>query len=803
MSAKTGEAGRTVAIVGNPNSGKTTVFNGLTGGRQRIGNWPGVTVERKEGSFTPKGLENVLVEPFAVDADHTSGSVTTSVIEQTQGTRERSPIRVVDLPGIYSISAGSEDEAVARNYLLSGEPELVVNVVDASNIQRNMFLTLQLLELKVPVLVVLNMMDVAKENGISIDIEHLSEHLGCPVISAVGTRAGDMERVKEAVAEAAEKGTVSEIRITYPDPIENAISELKPFTANLSALLGADTRWTALTLLDEDPWVRRRFLETSNMDAASLDARIAEVREALGDDIDVALADAKYGFIHGLSRHVTREHLTRESLTDRVDRIVLNRVLALPIFLGVMYAVFWFTMYVGGAFIDFFDVLFGTLVVEGTGAALSAVGAPGWVIAVLAGGVGSGIQTVATFIPILFAMFAALAVLEDSGYMARAAYVMDRFMRSIGLPGKSFVPMMVGFGCTVPAIMATRTLDSRRDRFMTAFMSPFMSCGARLPVYALFAAAFFASNAGAIVFSLYVAGIAVAIGTGFLLKHTLFRGTVSHFIMELPPYHAPRLRFVAAQAWHRLFSFVRRAGVTITLIVTVLAVMNSFGTDGSVGNEDEADSILSTVGRGITPVFTPMGIEQDNWEGTVGLFTGIFAKEAIVGTLSSLYGQAQAEEPGAGGVDIVGGTIAAFETIPEAFAGAGEAITDPLGTGVVDDDAEEVGGAVGADATVFSRLRAQFSLEAAYAYLLFVLLYFPCVAALSAAIREMGAGLGWLLAAYTTIVAWSLATLYYQFSTGPQIEFVAVAFGLLAATAVALRVLGSTVYKPSVIEGGS
>ncbi|MGM0675120.1 MAG: ferrous iron transport protein B, partial [Spirochaetota bacterium] len=628
-------------------------------------------------------------------------------------------------------------------------------------------------------------------------------HLQCPVVSVVGTRAADIERVKDAVGKAAERSRVPDIRIAYPEPIENAISELAPYTANLSALLGADTRWTALALLDDDPWVRRRFLETSKMDAAALDARISHVREALGDDIDVALADAKYGFIHGLSRHVTKEHLTRESFTERVDRVVLNRVLALPIFLGVMYAVFWFTMYVGGAFIDFFDVLFGTLVVDGSGAALSAVGAPNWLIAVLAGGVGSGIQTVATFIPILFAMFAALAVLEDSGYMARAAYVMDRFMRSIGLPGKSFVPMMVGFGCTVPAIMATRTLESRRDRFMTAFMSPFMSCGARLPVYALFAAAFFASNSGAVVFSLYVVGIAVAIGTGFLLKHTLFRGSVSHFIMELPPYHAPRLRFVMAQAWHRLSSFIRRAGVTITLIVTVLAVMNSIGTDGSVGNEDEADSILSTVGRGITPVFAPMGVQEDNWAGTVGLFTGIFAKEAIVGTLSSLYGQAEAEQPGEEGFNLAGGVVAAFETIPEAFAGAGEAVTDPLGTGVVDDDAEEVGGAVGADASVFSRLRAQFSPEAAYAYLLFVLLYFPCVAALSAAIREMGAGLGWLLAAYTTVVAWSLATLFYQFSTGPQFGFVAVALGLLVAIAVAFRVLGSTVFKSSVMESRS
>jgi ferrous iron transport protein B len=786
----------TVAIVGNPNSGKTTIFNGLTGGRQRIGNWPGVTVERKEGSFTPKGLDHLLVEPFGTEASHTTGATTTATIEET------STIRVVDLPGIYSLSASSEDEAIARDYLLSGEPDLVIDIVDASNIQRNMFLTLQLIEMGVPVVVVLNMMDVAEENGISIDVEHLSEHLQCPVIPTIGTRAGDVAKVKAELTRLAGTVSPSEVSITYPEAIEWGIEQLAPRVENLAALTGANPRWAALSVLDGDPWMRRRFLETSGMEEAALDEVVATVTERLGDDIDVALADAKYGFIHGLSRHVTREQLTRQSLTERVDRVVLNRILALPIFFGVMYLVFWFTMYIGGAFIDFFDILFGTIFVDGFGAGLAAVGSPPWLVALLAGGIGSGLQTVATFVPILFAMFLALAVLEDSGYMARAAYVMDRFMRSIGLPGKSFVPMMVGFGCTVPAIMATRTLDTRRDRFMTAFMSPFMSCGARLPVYALFAAAFFAGAAGTVVFSLYVIGIVVAIATGFLLKHTLFRGEVSHFVMELPPYHAPRVRFVMSQAWHRLKSFVKRAGVTITLIVTVLAFMNSMGTDGSIGNEDAQSSVLSSVGRAVTPVFTPMGVEEDNWAGTVGLFTGLFAKEAVVGTLNSLYGQAEAEA-GEGGVDFAGGIIEAFRSIPAALAGAGAGLGDPLGTGMVSDDPEAIGEELGTGATMFERLRAQFSPQAAYAYLLFVLLYFPCVAALAAAIREMGKGLGWLLAAYTTVVAWSGATLYYQFATGPQLGAVVIAVGLLVAFAAGLWILGRTVFRPAVIERGA
>ena len=798
----------TVAIVGNPNSGKTTIFNGLTGGRQRIGNWPGVTVERKEGSFTPKGLSGLMVEPFATGASHTTGATSTATLEESstadesKAVGESSPIRVVDLPGIYSLSASSEDEAIARDYLLSGEPDLVIDVVDASNIQRNLFLTLQLIEMRIPVLVVLNMMDAAEENGISVDVEHLSEHLQCPVVSAVGTRQSDISRVKAAVARFVGSAKASDVEISYPEAIEAGIAELGRRVETLSALIGATPRWTALSVLDGDPWIRRRFLETSGMTDAELDELVGGVQERLGDDIDVALADAKYGFIHGLSRHVTREQLTRESLTERVDRVVLNRILALPIFLGVMYLVFWFTMYVGGGFIDFFDILFGTVFVDGFGAGLAALGSPPWLVALLAGGVGSGLQTVATFVPILFAMFAALAILEDSGYMARAAYVMDRMMRWIGLPGKSFVPMMVGFGCTVPAIMATRTLQTRRDRFMTAFMSPFMSCGARLPVYALFAAAFFAGRAGAIVFSLYVIGIVVAIATGFLLKYTLFRGEVSHFVMELPPYHAPRLRFVLSQAWHRLSSFVKRAGVTITLIVTVLAFMNSMGTDGTIGNEDAESSVLSSVGRAITPVFTPMGIEEDNWAGTVGLFTGLFAKEAVVGTLNSLYGQAGAEA-GSEGVDFMGGITEAVGSIPAAFAGAGAGLADPLGTGMVSDDPDALGEELGTDATMFDRLRSQFSPQAAYAYLLFVLLYFPCVAALAAAIREMGHGLGWLLAVYTTVVAWSGATLYYQFATGPQMGAVGVAVGLLVALGAVFWILGRTTFKPAVIETSS
>lgn len=803
----------TIALAGNPNSGKTTVFNGLTGSRQRIGNWPGVTVERKEGVLSGESIERFLAEPFVPSSEHPGARFDARVTETAlrenpartkaeEGRDEdREEVRVVDLPGIYSLSASSQDEIVARDFLLGGEVDLVVNIVDASNIQRNLFLTLQLIEMRVPTLVVLNMADVARKKGMSINVAHLSEHLGCPVVEASAVREEGMRRIRSAVFDHVRDARSSTIEIRYPEPLEQAIHRLYRQTAPFAQMVGADGRWVALSLLEGEPWVLQRVAELTNSDAQEIDSLRNDIEKELGEEIDIVVADAKYGFINGLSRHVTRTRIDRQTLTERVDRVVMNRFLALPIFFGVMYGVFWVTMSIGGAFIDFFDIAVGAIVVDGFAAILEMVAAPEWLTTLLAGGIGSGIQTVATFIPIIFTMFLMLALLEDSGYMARAAYVMDRFMRLIGLPGKSFVPMMVGFGCTVPAILATRTLETRRDRFITIFMSPNMSCGARLPVYALFAAAFFAQRAGTVVFSLYVIGIVVAILTGFLLKLTLFRGTPSHFVMELPPYHAPRVRFVAGEAWRRLLVFLRRAGVTITIIVTVLAVLNTFraeaGPRQEAGAVQESHTVLSRIGRAITPVFSPMGIEQDNWPATVGLFTGIFAKEAVIGALNSLYGQSEMSVDE--NANIAGSLKEAAATIPSNLAGALGGLTDPLGAAIVG-SGEGVATEVGADVNLLSRLRSRFSSPSAYAYLLFVLIYFPCAAALAAAIREMGPSLGWALAAYSTIVAWVVAVSFYQFATGPELGAVLTAFGVLVALIASLALLGRTVYRADRLE---
>jgi ferrous iron transport protein B len=354
--------------------------------------------------------------------------------------------------------------------------------------------------------------------------------------------------------------------------------------------------------------------------------------------------------------------------------------------------------------------------------------------------------------------------------------------------------------------MGTRTLESKKDRYMTMFMSPFMSCGARLPVYALFAAAFFPAFAGAVVFSLYVAGIVLAVITGLLLKRTLFRGEVSHFIMELPPYHKPRLGHILRTAWHRLRLFVLRAGITITVVVTVLAGLNSLGTDGSIGQEGTEDSVLSAIGKTITPVFTPMGVEQENWPATVGLFTGLFAKEAVVGTLNSLYAMDRSapESVAEGGeepFDFWGGIGESFATIPENLAGVGGGLVDPLGVGLVGQPEEALMEELETDGAVFARMRARFSNIGAYAYLLFVLIYFPCVAALGAAVREMGAFFGWLLAGYLTVLAWALSTLLYQFVSGPQLLPVLIAFALIGAIVATFAAIGSRASHKKAMAG--
>ena len=548
-----------------------------------------------------------------------------------------------------------------------------------------------------------------------------------------------------------------------------------------------DGRWLALKLLEGDEQVEDTLVSHPEIgeQAALLRARIEAVE---GEEADIVIASARYAFISALTSDVVANRgEVSASLSDRIDRVVLSRVFGLPIFLVAMYLVFLFTINLGGAFIDFFDQLAGALFVDGFAALLTALHAPDWLVAVLATGIGGGLQTMATFIPPIGCMFLCLSLLEDSGYMARAAFVMDRFMRLIGLPGKAFVPLLVGFGCNVPAIMAARTLDSRRDRVLTVMMAPFMSCGARLPVYALFAAAFFPTGGQNLVFALYLIGIGFAVFTGLVLKHTLLRGEVAPFVMEMPPYHLPSVTSVVLRAYERMQAFLFKAGRILVPVIMVLSLLNSLGTDGSFGNENTERSALAAVSRQITPVLAPMGVSADNWPATVGLFTGIFAKEAVVGTLDALYtgmgGPAEGaeEEPFSLWPAIAG----AFATVPANLVGVLDTLVDPLGLSIGEvADRDLAAAEQGVTTATFGSMVTLFgSRSAAFSYLLFVLLYFPCSAAIAAVYRETGPGWTLFAGAWTTGLAYLAASVFYQavnFAARPQYALTVIGVGLAA-----------------------
>ncbi len=753
-----------VAIAGNPNCGKTTLFNGLTGSNQKIGNWPGVTVEKKEGSFRHGGMA----------------------------------IHVVDLPGIYSLSAYSEDEQVARGYLLSGKVDMVINILDATNLERNLYLTTQLLEMKVPIIIVLNMMDLAQKRNLEIDVAHMEAHLGCPIIPISAVRREDIESVKDKVAKALSSPQVSKTRVSYSNEIEEAVVKLSPSLGEISQILGTDERWTAVKIIENDRWVIDKTVGRKALTTERIRSIQRDLEKLLGEPSDTLVADYRYGFTHGIVRDVVRRGRERRSLTERIDKVVLSRALGVPIFLGAMYIMFFITMNVGGAFIDFFDGFFSTIFVEGFGEVLTSINAPVWLITVIAGGVGGGIRTMGAFIPIIFTMFFMLSILEDSGYMARAAFVMDRFMRWIGLPGKASVPLLIGFGCTVPAIMATRTLENRRDRILTVFITPFMSCGARFPVYALFAAAFFSSRANVVVFSLYVVGIVLAILTGLLLKGTLFRGEPTPFVMELPPYHSPRFRHIMYHSWTRLKLFMLRARVLIPMIM-FLSLLNSAGLDGSFGNENTEKSILSKIGKTITPVFSPIGIEEENWPASVALFTGLFAKEAVVGTLNALYNQMDMANVEIGenerDFDALRGIAISLRTIPENLSTLGSALVDPLGIRAGSEMGDEYAAArtLEVEQGVFYSMRKRFTggPAQAYAYMLFVLIYVPCIVAVAAMAREIGFGFTLFSVLYLTVLGWIVSTLFYQLTVGHQMLWIAIPLALVCVIYGFLYVLGT------------
>ncbi|MBV8882802.1 MAG: Fe(2+) transporter permease subunit FeoB [Chroococcidiopsidaceae cyanobacterium CP_BM_RX_35] len=760
----------TIGLVGNPNCGKTTLFNALTGANQRVGNWPGVTVERKAGNYRYQGKEIV----------------------------------VVDLPGVYSLDAEDAatglDELVARDYLLSSEANIIVNIVDATNLERNLYLTTQILEIGVPLLIALNMMDVAKERDIRIDSTALAERLGCPVIPISAVSGQGVPKLKTCISARLDDPVVPTAHVTYPAAIEEAITTLIPVLEQTNLTRSINPRWTTLKLLSDETG------SAPELQIAEVTQQVVVQRQyiqaELEEDVDLIVADSRYDFIHHLTQGVAESNRqVKANLSDKIDQVVLSRWWGIPIFLMVMYLMFTVAINVGGAFIDFFDIGFATIFVDGVAHLLAGLKAPGWLVGLLANGVGDGIRTTATFIPQIAMLFIFLSALEDSGYMARAAFVMDRLMRFVGLPGKSFVPMLVGFGCNIPGVMATRTLENKRDRFMTIMMNPFMSCSARLTVYALFCAAFFQVGGQNMVMGLYLLGILAAIFTGLVLKNTILPGEVAPFVMELPPYHIPRLRSVLLRAWERTKAFITKAGRAIVIMVVILGFLNSVGTDGSFGKQNSTDSILSAMSRTVTPIFTPMGITQENWPATVGLTSGIFAKEVMVGTLNSLYGQlaqekadtaAKPEEP----YSFWGGIGKAFTSIPTDLGALPSKLLDPLGlsvTNVANKSAAQLAEAQGVSVSTFGQMSQRFGTRtAAFAYLLFVLLYFPCVSATAAVYRETNLGWTVFIGCWTTGMAYWVAVGYYQMATFAQhpissLAWLVVLAGVLAATLFGLK----------------
>ncbi|MFR3469297.1 MAG: ferrous iron transport protein B [Oscillospiraceae bacterium] len=659
------------ALVGNQNCGKTTLFNALTGSNQHVGNFPGVTVDQKVGEV--KGAPNCSV---------------------------------VDLPGIYSIRPYSQEEIVTRDFVLSGKPDGIINIVDATNMERNLYLTLQLLELHIPTVVALNMMDELTGNGGSVNVQKLSKALGVPVVPiSAAKNEGVSELVRQFVRVAKDRVLPQVMDFCPVGPVHRCIHAVSHLIEDHAQRAGVSPRFCATKLIEGDESFFE-LLELRQNERELLEHSIIEMEHDTGMDRNAALAAMRYDFIEkAAAESVVKARESKEHRRSvRIDAVLTNRFAALPLFLCIMFLVFYLTFHLVGAWLS--DLL--SLGIDGltslTDQALTAYGINPVVHSLIIDGIFAGVGSVLSFLPLIVVLFFFLSVLEDTGYMARVAFVMDKLLRKIGLSGRSFVPMLVGFGCSVPAIMATRTLSSDRDRKMTILLTPYMSCSAKIPIYAVFSAAFFPDHAALVMIGLYVLGIALGIIVAFILKGTLFRGKPVPFVMELPNYRFPSARNVGILLWEKAWDFIRRAFTVIFTATIIIWFLQTFDARLNVVS-DSADSLLALVGRWIAPVFRPLGF--GDWQAVTALISGFTAKEAVISTLGVL-----------------------------------------LGVGM-----ENLGPA----------LHTLFTPLAAGSFLIFTLLYTPCVAAVTTIRRELGSRLQTAgVVVMQCVVAWIAAGLFYQ-----------------------------------------
>ena len=721
-----------VALAGNPNAGKSTLFNALTGARQHVGNWPGKTVEKKTGALTRGDVR----------------------------------LDITDLPGVYSLSAYSLEEVVARDFILDERPDVIVAVVDAANLERNLYLVVQLLELETPGVVVLNMMDVADRQGLAFDVDRLSTALGTVVVPATARRGHGLDETVAAIV-SARAAPGAPFRLDYGPAIEAEIAALLTILDRIPAIDRLyPPRWLAIKLLEDDADVAGKLAalpDGPRLLAAAVAARV-RLEAALGEEADTLLADRRYSWIHDLvGRAVRAERGETATLSDRIDRFATHRLLGIPLFLAAMWLVFKVTTDLSAPWVDWLDgVLTGPLS-RWTLALLDAAGlGQTWVAALAVDGLLAGVGSVLAFVPVLLSLYFALAVLEDSGYMARGAFVMDRLMSRMGLQGRSFLPLMVGFGCSVPAIYATRTLNNHRDRVLTGLLVPFMSCSARLPVYVLFAAVFFPGRAGLVILGLYLLGIAVALGVGLMLQRTLLPAdSAPGLVMELPPYRLPNARSIGFHMWQRTRGFLQHAASLILLTTLAIWLLTAIpvGGQGTFADTPVPESAFGRVSAVIAPTLQPLGF--GSWQAGGALLSGLVAKEVVVSTMAQIYsGSSDAAEAEASTfLSDVGEIITSFG---RAVADTLRAIPGLIGIDLTADDDSAEAGLSSAIRAGFDETSGGHAAAAGLAFMVFVLLYTPCMAAVAAERHELGSRWMWLSLLGQLVIAWVAALVVFQ-----------------------------------------